>query len=171
MATTGSATTPKCVIPNGDSASSHNDAAKIIQKLHQLEVGQKKIIHLLNNLDKELSARAERQRHQCCFKHNNSSLNNGSLKSITGSFKTESFFYSMPYLPFLKVGDFHNPEKWVVVGFLSLESRESLNCFRMTSSLLCTPNFHVEEQHLRLVIRTLARSSAGTAVTASSMFA
>ena len=68
----GSAT-PKCVIPNGDSsASSHNDAAKIIQKLHQLEVGQKKIIHLLNNLDKELSARESRQRN-CCFKHNNGS--------------------------------------------------------------------------------------------------
>ena len=87
----GSAT-PKCVIPNGDSsASSHNDAAKIIQKLHQLEVGQKKIIHLLNNLDKELSARESRQRN-CCFKHNNGS----SIKSTTttGSFKTESFSFS-----------------------------------------------------------------------------
>ena len=101
----GSAT-PKCVIPNGDSsASSHNDAAKIIQKLHQLEVGQKKIIHLLNNLDKELSARESRQRN-CCFKHNNGS----SIKSTTttGSFKTESFSFSLA-LPFLKVEDFHNP--------------------------------------------------------------
>ena len=82
---------PKCLIPNGDSQNSHNDAAQIIQKLHQLEVGQKKIIHLLNNLDKELSAREKRQG-QCCFKHNNSSLNNGSIKSTSRSFKTESFF-------------------------------------------------------------------------------
>lgn len=73
---------PKCLIPNGDSQNSHNDAAQIIQKLHQLEVGQKKIIHLLKNLDKELSAREKRQG-QCCFKHNNSSLNNGSIKSTS----------------------------------------------------------------------------------------
>ena len=134
----GSAT-PKCVIPNGDSsASSHNDAAKIIQKLHQLEVGQKKIIHLLNNLDKELSARESRQRN-CCFKHNNG------IKSTTttGSFKTESFSFShfkrWKISIILKNG-------WKQRGFY-LESHHS---FRMTSSLLhflstnvALPNFHV----------------------------
>ena len=52
------------------------DLSKIAHKLHQLEIGQKKIIHLLNNLDKELSARI------CCPKHHTS--------SSTGSFKTEA---------------------------------------------------------------------------------
>ena len=70
-------------ILNGDSVHSQkDDAQKIIHKLQQLEAGQKKIIHLLNNLDKELSAREKRQQ-QNCFKHNN---------TTTGSVKTDLYF-------------------------------------------------------------------------------
>ena len=106
----------KCLLPNGDSQNSHNDAAHIIQKLHQLEVGQKKIIHLLNNLDKELSAREKRQ---CCFKHNNISLNNGTIKSTSRSFKTESF-HAIPIPAKVEITTTIIMKDWVhsVVGFI-----------------------------------------------------
>ena len=130
---------PKCLIPNGDSQNSHNDAAQIIQKLHQLEVGQKKIIHLLNNLDKELSAREKRQ---CCFKHNNISLNNGTIKSTSRSFKTESFFiHAIPIPAKVEITPTIIMKDWVhsVVGFLSRTTSHltiKFSLSTMTSSLL-----------------------------------
>jgi hypothetical protein len=45
----------------------HNsdNAPKVAHKLHQLEVGQRKIIQLLTSIEKELSAREK----LCCSKH------------------------------------------------------------------------------------------------------
>jgi hypothetical protein len=45
----------------------HNsdNASKVVHKLHQLEVGQRKIIQLLTSIEKELSAREK----LCCSKH------------------------------------------------------------------------------------------------------
>lgn len=57
-------------IANGVDSCQHtqhnsDNASKVVHKLHQLEVGQRKIIQLLTSIEKELSAREK----LCCSKH------------------------------------------------------------------------------------------------------
>ena len=87
---TSNAFRSNAVAMNGDEcpASATNiaanaDVAKIAHKLHQLEIGQKKIIQLLNHLDKELSARVG-----CCSAAVVAQQHPSS--TAAGSFKTEN---------------------------------------------------------------------------------
>ena len=74
----------KCKTPNSsqngqkeccDTVQSVN---KVAHKLHQLEVGQRKIIQLLTSIEKELSAKEK----FCCAKHLTISSAAGSLKTV-----------------------------------------------------------------------------------------
>ena len=55
---------------NGECCDTLASVNKVAHKLHQLELGQRKIIHLLTSIEKELSSREK----NCCTKHQ--SINN-----------------------------------------------------------------------------------------------
>ena len=59
-----------------DSGHENTELAKLMHKLHQLEVGQRKIIHLLTNLDRELGAK-EKLSGSHCARHSSGSLKIG----------------------------------------------------------------------------------------------